>query len=414
MAEMQVRNTFIDIPGQSERTPMPSPLHTAPALNSGTLQESLRQAAESSAEVSAAAARRLKPNPLNFMSQQSMVSIPESPSGVLFQKDPMGFLSNQSGMSSVPATPACNWGVLQTPTETPMNFGQFYSGAPVPPVLASPSGAYSMPAVATPTGCASFPSRTTLSLQDMIQSPKVEQKAALLSSSYQQLYQVPQGQGMTMYQPQMGLPQPGMAPQAPIQMPAQMMHHAPVPQPVQVQQLPVTTTMPAAASSQQAPAAAPCAAVALGLVPQQPQYNLSSPVVASMPPLSPPSVGLPRQSPPLVQQQAYTQPAYAMSQPQVQMMPPQAPPVIARASAAHMLPPAPAYAAPTVVMSPKASGMSPAAAPGCSESDIKTLLEVAVASGNKEAISAVMRQAQQAGMSPEKFRSLLPAPQTTA
>mmetsp|Transcript_85774 Transcript_85774/g.151937 ORF Transcript_85774/g.151937 Transcript_85774/m.151937 type:complete len:460 (-) Transcript_85774:49-1428(-) len=454
---MQVKNTFIDIPGASERTPLPSPLATAPARNAGSLQDSLKQAAEDPAR---SAVRRAKPNPLNFCSQSSMMSIAESPNGqaLIIQKDPAQFMS---GQSSVPATPAYNWGVLQTPTETPMGFGatsQVYTAPPV--YVASPSGGVSftgMTAVATPTGGASFPpmtsvatgatfpARTTLSLQDMIQSPKVEQKTALLNSTYQQLYN--QGQQIPVYAPQMmaaPVDAPQMAPapigcqaysevsMASVAQPPTMppMMQAPPGPPVQMVHPGPPVTMPGA------PGSNACASVALGLVtgnPPQGYAQVNSPVVASMPPLLPPSppqmapgpmfqsgipgqqmqASAPAQAPqPQMQQVGYPpnygQPMYGA--PPLQA--PMAPPVISPGITANIPPPPPNFAAPTVVMSPKAAS-SPGAA-GASESDIKVMLEVAVASGNQEAIQAVMRQAQQAGMSAEKFRSLLPAPQTTA
>jgi len=436
---MQVKNTFIDISAPSDRTPLPSPLATAPARNAGYVKDSLRQAAEDPAK-----ARRAKPNPLNFCSQSSMMSILESPSAqaVIIQKDPAQFMS---GQSSVPATPAYNWGVMSTPTETPMNFPQYSQVYTAPPVyIASPSsggsGGFSFPpTIATPTGAA-FPARTTLSLQDMIQSPKVEQKTALLNSTYQQLYS--QGQQIPVYAPQMAPAhigcQAGMPP-APGQPPMMQPMQAPMPEAIPVQQIVQQQVV------QQAPVTMPgaggaCASVALGLVggppPAYPGQS-TSPVVATMPPLQPPSPpqmapgpmfqsgGMqmqmqmpPSQAPMALAPQVhqaypphYGQPVYGSPVPQVTMPAPMAPPVMAPTIVPNMPPPPPSFAAPTIVMSPKAAA---APASGASESDIRVMLEVAVASGNQEAVQAVMRQAQQAGMSAEKFRSLLPAPQTTA
>ncbi|CAE7801991.1 unnamed protein product, partial [Symbiodinium sp. KB8] len=125
-----VRNTFIDIP--STATPLPSPPSSAPARQAVALKESLQQAAdgqEAGTTVAAGATvvRRAKPNPLNFLSQNSMVSIPEGAdaaqaAALPLPQDPMKFVS---GMSEMPATPAYTWGVLQTPTETPAGFSQF-------------------------------------------------------------------------------------------------------------------------------------------------------------------------------------------------------------------------------------------------------------------------------------------------
>eukprot|EP00434_Breviolum_minutum_P014258 symbB.v1.2.012571.t1/scaffold873.1/size155814/5 len=129
-------------------------------------------AAASTAPAATTVVRRAKPNPLNFLSQNSMVSIPEDQANANGQvvADPMKFIS---GVSEMPATPCYTWGVLQTPTGTPSGYRAYQ--AP-----------FTMPAVATPTDV----QRKTLSLQEMIQSPKVEDKAALLNNSYQQYWNV--------------------------------------------------------------------------------------------------------------------------------------------------------------------------------------------------------------------------------
>lgn len=42
-----------------------------------------------------------------------------------------------------------------------------------------------------------------------------------------------------------------------------------------------------------------------------------------------------------------------------------------------------------------------------SQADMKCLLDLAVASGNQQAIDALLRQAQAAGMSPDQFNTML-------
>eukprot|EP00435_Cladocopium_sp_Y103_P045920 s307_g13.t1 len=235
MAETQVKNTFIDVP--STATPVPSPPASAPARQAVALKDSLQKAAEEpggspavpapaaavavvaaqaaqtapapAAQAAAATAstagtvvRRAKPNPLNFLSQNSMVSIPEDQAnGQAKPADPMKFVS---GVSELPSTPAYTWGVLQTPTGTPSGYRAYQ--APM------------IPAVATPTDV----QRKTLSLQEMIQSPKVEDKAALLNNSYHQLWNVQQYPPQAPMVPQGALPVHGAPPMA---MPA--MHMAP-------------------------------------------------------------------------------------------------------------------------------------------------------------------------------------------
>lgn len=446
MAETQVKNTFIDVP--STGTPVPSPPASAPARQQVALKDSLQKAAEepggsptaqaapqaapaapAAASTAGSVVRRAKPNPLNFLSQNSMVSIPEDQAnGQAKPADPMKFVS---GVSELPSTPAYTWGVLQTPTGTPSGYRAYQ--APM------------IPAVATPTDV----QRKTLSLQEMIQSPKVEDKAALLNNSYHQLWNVQQ------YPPQAPMVPQGALHAVPHGAPMAMaMHMAPdasysvpqagvpgcemyMPNMLQAPHPPIFSSVPV----QHMPPPAPMllepppggAAVTLGLV------HGGQP----MPPMPQP---LPQMSPPL--QQPMPQP---MPQPLPQPMPqpmPQAVPVTAQPplqpmqplpmqpaaqplqaqfglpsyAAPHaapgvlmthpglpghpgLPPPPPTFAAPAVVMSPKAS-----AQPAMTESDIRSLLETATASGNPEAINAVARQAQMAGMSPEKFRSLLPPP----
>ncbi|CAE6961014.1 unnamed protein product [Symbiodinium natans] len=404
--------------------------------------------------------RRAKPNPLNFLSQNSMVSIPEgadalhpeaTQAAAPLPHDPMKFMS---GMSEMPATPAYTWGVLQTPTETPYGFSQF---RPVTTLQYPPT-------MATPTGYAD-PQRKTLSLQDMIQSPKVEDKAALLHSTYQQLYQVPP----------YGPPLPQAAPP----------YAVPAGPPVHYAEPPLNTLPPL----QQAPLAMPPPAALHTLPPQGPMHEPpiyavpTVPGAPGTPPLYPqPMMGqgpgtppplypaqpmpgpIPAQpgTPPTVFAPAPLQAPHAMPQPMptgpmpggapapggcpsialglvhgAQGQPPVSQPlqahygpppsgaptvapgaapgvVLAHPSvAAQPPPPPPNFAAPAVVVSPKAAS-APAATSNMSESDIRTLLDVAMQSGNQEAVSAVARQAKAAGMSAERFRSLLPAPNSAA
>eukprot|EP00913_Durusdinium_trenchii_P025624 g24051.t1 len=91
MAETQVKNTFIDVNLPSTATPVPSPPASAPARQAVALKErDESQAAEdaSAATTGTAAgtapagiARRAKPNPLNFLSQNSMAACGHCPKG---------------------------------------------------------------------------------------------------------------------------------------------------------------------------------------------------------------------------------------------------------------------------------------------------------------------------------------------
>jgi len=322
----------------------------------------------------------------------------------------------------MPATPCYTWGVLQTPTGTPSGYRAYQ--AP-----------FTMPAVATPTDV----QRKTLSLQEMIQSPKVEDKAALLNNSYQQYWNVQP------YPPQAPMPVPGphgvpfealhpMGPHgAPLQaMPMHMApdtppHSYPVPQaavpphemymPMQAAPPPIFSSVPVQHLPPQPamPPPAGCgAALTLGLVhggqpmPQpmpQPMQPMPQPLQHAPPVHQPPMQLQPMQPMQHPQHPQHPQPLQAQFGLPSYAAPHAAPGVMVHPG---QLPPPPTFAAPTVVMSPKGSTQ-----PAMSESDIRTLLEVATTSGNPEAINAVARQAQMSGMSPEKFRSLLP-PGTSA
>jgi len=92
---------------------------------------------------------------------------------------------------------------------------------------------------------------------------------------------------------------------------------------------------------------------------------------------------------------------------------------VSTVSTQRIVPPPPTAPAPTVVLTPKAMPMIPmlpaaATAPpsGQMESDLKVLLELAVSSGNQQAVDALLRQAQQGGMSPERFNSLVQTAQS--
>lgn len=446
---MQVRNTFIDIP--STATPLPSPPSSAPARQAVALKESLQQAADGQAveagttvAAGATVVRRAKPNPLNFLSQNSMVSIPEGAdaaqaAALPLPQDPMKFVS---GMSEMPATPAYTWGVLQTPTETPAGFSQF-----------RPVTTLQYTTMATPTGVAD-PNRKTLSLQDMIQSPKVEDKAALLHSTYQQLYQVPpyappmpQAGVPTYAAPPLGPPvhyaEPPLNTLPPLQAPLAMppppaaLHPMPAPAPMHDAPIYAVPTVPGAPGTPplypqpvmgQAPGTPPHVYQAQPM-PAQPLPQAPHGIPQPMPTIPGPSSapaqgGCPSVALGLVHGAApppvVSQPLQAHYGPPPQSLAPGAAPGAPGVVLAHPgvvthsgPPPPPTFAAPAVVVSPKAAA-APAATSNMSESDIRTLLDVAMQSGNQEAVSAVARQAKAAGMSAERFRSLLPAPNSAA
>merc|ERR1712060_367033 len=120
------------------------------------------------------------------------------------------------------------------------------------------------------------------------------------------------------------------------------------------------------------------------------------------------------------QQQAPAMATIAASSTQPQFQPP-----IVSTQSQQIVPPPPLAPAPTMLASPKAHSIpllpasvalaptAPAAAPAAMpESDFKVLLDLAVSSGNQQAVDALLRQAQPGGMSLDHFRSMLPT--TTA
>lgn len=390
----QVRNTFIDFPLSPAATPLPTPMASAPARSSVSVQESLLAAASeeptsSTAIRGATSQRRLKPNPLNFLSQSSMMSIPESPHVftparlLQVRKDTAVYISGNSVANSMPPTPLMTWGVTCTPSGTPWG---------------------------TPDA------RQTLSLVDMIQSPKVETKMVLLQSAYQHIYPhtAPGPAPTPVVAPPAAtrsLPAPmflAVAPAPPLPGPAPApfwasQGHVAVPAapavpfraPAASAAAPVATAPTVLAmGAATAPTACHSAASLLGLVSQtssagamvaigtiQPRFASVSahPAVASQPGQAPMHTTV------MASQHVYV-PAGA---PQPFMAVSGAP--------RRFVPPPPMAPAPMIVMSPKAA-TSPLAATAMSASDIKVLLDLAVASGNQQALDAVMRQANQAGM----------------
>eukprot|EP00929_Paragymnodinium_shiwhaense_P112121 TRINITY_DN80377_c0_g1_i1.p1 TRINITY_DN80377_c0_g1~~TRINITY_DN80377_c0_g1_i1.p1 ORF type:complete len:502 (+),score=101.60 TRINITY_DN80377_c0_g1_i1:70-1506(+) len=402
-------------------------------------------------------AGRRKPDPLAYASQSSMMSIPESPSGgytvpmspsvglALSQaRDPMKYMS--SGGSSIPATPAFAYSSA-TPQASPIAYmsSSLAQSVAAPEIISTSAGSTSWPAprtapavsqvsyeaplqprrvesasaqwpapVAAPqmTYEASLPpKRETLSLTAMIQSPTVASKNIMLHSAYQQT----QRQQMQMYQPYpQSQPQPAPAP-APLQpappaAPASYQVAATAPAQVTYSRGPTLGTSPPA---QPAPSSA---AQMLGLMATGP----AAPPAAAPPAMSvgtlAPQYTAPQYS---TQPSVYTQapPAYAPQVPvqQPMMAPPVSPPSL---PASVRMPPPPPAAPPSILAMPSPAGArgppplgiamaTPKAASGAG--DMKVLMDLAVASGNKEAMDAVLRQAQQQGMPQEKYGELLAA-----
>lgn len=398
----QVKNTFISVHIPS--TPsgaVQQPMASAPAMvQRASLQDSLAAAAEraDSGEDGAAAAAgeayafgEVVPSPSNRVMQgrtrpaalaespPAMAAIPESPSAAA------GLRVYANVSSSVPPTPQMCYSALTTPTGTPQAM-----------------------------------QRTTLPLGKMIQSPTADAKAQMMQSAYQQVY---------MHAPTVT--------QAPPQ------YYTP-PQHFQVQQAPMgqyvvhqAFSQPAAGSVELSPVqeGSPqqsAAAVQLGLVPQQQQPTLPAPsqmAVGVMP--------APPQHPAIVQQVQHRTVITLPQQAPMGGMPPPpmaAPQIAAPAVAAAPLqmaqraapPPPPMAPAPQIIMlSPKgmeapagiamqtpqgiSPTMMPAAAMATPDSDMKVLVDMAVASGNQAAVDALMRQAQSQGIAPEHFSAMVEA-----
>jgi len=418
---MEVKNTFIDVPS----TPMvgvQSFLNTAPAQYAAgfSMKDSLAQAAGSDmsfaspapAVLSEAAVatlnmssrpRRAKPNELAFMSTQSMMSIPESPmAGQMAQLgQPVVVNRKRSSMVSIPPTPAgmMDWG--STPTGTPYGGGYTMlpmnasapvatlTSAPVTSVttMAAPAAARWADSVPTPKAVTVAPSKQTLSLGSMIPSPK----AGTLTAAFSQMYAAPM---VSSAQPVMMAPPsapPMMAPTltgSMISMPPAYAPNFPPPP----MNAPVIMAAPRQASAvvqsgRVAGTSQPSAAGLLGL--------LSSPKVSQQV-----AVGTLQSSQPsaarltttTVQQLA---PATAYAQPAAVTY---AQPAQATMNFPREVIPPPPMCSPKGLGSPIVFSAASAPAPSSAQSDFQVLYDMAVASGNQQAVEALKRQAQQSGV----------------
>lgn len=435
---MHVKNTFIECPA----TPaggIPAPLASAPAQCAYTLKDSLAAAAGTKVETfvpaptparedHAVLANRRKPDPLKHVSTNSMMSILESPSG-----------------NQMPIKP-----IVQV--AQPVKYVTIPGSVPQTPAMAQYD--------ATPTGTPmAVPMRTTLSLVQMIQSPKMEIKSEMLNTAYTQCYRVAPaptvvpGTVATTQAFVNGLAPMATVPAAPIgSYPVQ----APVsgdgppsqplsPQVVHYQGLPVATTPVEAAvhptASERVPPAqtqtvavtavadgSPLASIKLGLVTGGSQVITGPPQATAVVP----QTYLPMHQAPVIQQGSYssTSMATVMSYPAPATMiaPPQyqAPCVVQHH---RFVPPPPLAPAPTILATPKGFNPMPATplgvpatsvdalpvleseppSAGMPEADLKVLLDMAAASGNQAAVDVLMRQAISSGMSAEQFNSLCPS-----
>lgn len=430
---MEVKNTFIDVPS-TPMVGMQASLATAPAQYSAgfSMKESLAQAAGSGAspapevlsesslvKLNTSRPRRAKPMELAFMSTQSMMSIAETPradptqSMMLMQlEQPTGVRKAtviSGGLSSIPPTPAglVNWGV--TPTGTP------YAGSTMLPMpvsapavtmtssaststitMAAPAAAARWAdALPTPKGAPVITSRQTLSLSGMIQSPKADEKAGLLASALNQMYAAPAVQSVSVMMPK-------APPSAPPKMAPTLTGSMILGPPVNAPNFAAPPlNAPFSAAAPQAPAmvqrgTAPgtsrggsqgSAAALLGLLGAPavaPQVAVGTLRTAGPTPVKPAAVQV-------LPAATYAQPVQSSSikfPSQIIPPPPMCSPKISRAP---MMMSAAAPAAP---------------APTSLESDMQVLLNMALASGNQQAVDALQRQAQQSGISVDAFNAM--------
>lgn len=452
----QVKNTFIEMmPPTPLSTPLPSPMATAPAKVGFTLKESLARAvaAEESdnfeengssalkeGTLGSSTLTRRRPDPLKYMSTSSMISIPEGPieSPSMAQFLSKGSPTALTGPSSVrrEAKYLTVSSIPPTPIATPAGVGLCDFGP-------TPSG--------TPAAGLSAASRTTLSLVDMIQSPRVGltfdaatlvQPAAPLAvqtvvqptvqpvqPAVASVASVVSSAAPVQLQPPLTVGPPPAAPafvpatQPPVQppsllapmvsLPSQSVPPPPLISPAgtaaqgRIQRLfsdaavlpvPTVPTMPAAPP-------APAAAVQLGLV-------ASPPPVAAAAYSS--AVGTLAYSTQATQQPRIELPqaqATFLGSAQIQRPVQAQPPAAGVVSTQRMVPPPPMAPAPTTMFSPKGArppmaGLLPAqgaARPATAADDFKVLLDVAMASGNQKAVEALQRQALQSGIALDQF-----------
>eukprot|EP00927_Polykrikos_kofoidii_P032816 TRINITY_DN27836_c0_g1_i1.p1 TRINITY_DN27836_c0_g1~~TRINITY_DN27836_c0_g1_i1.p1 ORF type:complete len:456 (-),score=62.78 TRINITY_DN27836_c0_g1_i1:138-1403(-) len=400
-----VKNTFIEV-GSPKGQPMP--MASAPARSGFSLKESLAEAAQDDAGgFGTIKMRRRKPDPLGFACSTSMVSIQEAPVQDLASIPPSVIPQSVQGASgtksitgcgSFPSTPAFAWETA-TPTGTPV----------------------------------AVPSRQTLSLVDMIQSPKADSKMVMLDAAVQQGYRASlptashinwQGAASGTAHMKIAPPRACMPPQpVPAQPPFVMCQIQSAPSSCLTVVGPSQPTQRVQAASFGGPSHHGAAAVALGLVQNsnstlqrsvQMPVGTIQPQQRSMTSLAPVAVGAPLTSasapvlPGLF-------PIQANSQYQAVSLAPATMPYSGAGGQSsqtlqRQMPPPPVAPAPAMVVSPAgtSSKMPPlstalaspkacSSAPVSPENDIKVLLDLAVASGNQEAVNAVLRQAQQQG-----------------
>lgn len=408
----QVKNTFISvhIPSTPSGAAVQQPMASAPAMvQRASLQDSLAAAAErADSGEDDVAFGEVVPSPSNRVMQgrarpaalaespPTMAAIPESPSAALGLSARV--YANVS--SSVPPTPQMCYSAVTTPTGTPQAMQR---------------------------------STLPLSLGKMIQSPTADAKAQMMQSAYQQVYM--QAPTVTQAPAQYFVP----TQQFQVQQPPLPIGQYVVQQPMPAAQ---AFTQPAAAPADQSPVqqGSPqqsAAAVQLGLVPQQQQPAMPAPsqmavgvmpappqhaavvqqvpqrTVITMPPapmggLPPPPMAAPQiAAPTLAAAPAMAAAPLTMAQRAAPPPPPMAPaPQIAMLSPKGM--PAPAGIA---MQTPQGLSptMMPAVAATTPDSDMKVLVDMAVASGNQAAVDALMRQAQSQGIAPEHFIAMVEA-----
>jgi len=441
-----VKNTFIDLPV----TPAGGNayvLASAPARGAPTIKESLAAAA-SSPEGEQATAFGNSPN---RPKPQALSAISEAPTFLpAVQGMPVvtTVTPQMSGQHSIPATPQMEWQCMATPTGTPLGPASRTTLSLVS-MIQSPKAEEK----ATILGGA---------YQQLVYQPTYAAQPMTTVAPPQYVAQVPTAAAPTM--PQYQVPQL-VTHQAP--------QHPPAPPPAAAPSLTASLRAPGgrptievpppgeaeAAGPPMASTASPLAAVKLGLVaggPPRAVQTYSSPVRAQMPVLPavqytvqaggavaqlPPATfgGTVHAAAPIV----YTQPqAASVSSPQKFVPPPPlapAPTVLATPKGYMPMPKTPTgmpagvavmFAAPPATtvqpMAPAGPSAPPQAPPpqvapqvaapagsgtGMSAADLKVLLDMAVASGNQQAIDALLRQAQAAGMSAEEFNAMLPAKQ---
>lgn len=256
-------------------------------------------------------------------------------------------VQGQMTCSSIPATPIMNWGDLPTPSATPFNGSMYNYVKPEP----KPE-----------------PPKPALSLSGMIQSPKGEHKTMLLNSAYQNMYQPPPQQPMTMQV------MPATSYAAPIQQAPTMTYSLPhaqmaQPQPVMQYSAPPTAQPAQAISIAPAEPKQKSAAQMLGLMmsPRGPSHISLAPVGTMAGTV--PGSGYP----------SHFMPPPSAHAPMVMMgQPPAAPAMYPQPLAPAPFAPPPPTHAPTVVSS--------------EDNDMQVLMDMAMASGNQRAVDAVMRQ----------------------